>query len=128
MSALAWLLVADGIAFVAIGIVVLVAPSPQATLTFEVDARTLAPFEDTRRLLASQFIGNGLLALLVGFRVDDVATLRFAALARVATLLVVLGVNVSQLRGSSWKPASLYGLVSVFTVLGVAYVALAVRG
>lgn len=47
----------------------------------KVDVRFIVPFEDTRRLLASQFIGGGLLAVLVGGCVHDVDTLRWAAAA-----------------------------------------------
>lgn len=125
MSAVGWLLVADGAAFVAIGLVVLAVPSPRPTLAREPDPVTLVPFMDTRRLLASQFLGAGLLALLFGTQVHDAATLRLAALARVVTLLTVVAVNVSQVRNGAWKPASLYGLMSVFGLLALAYVALA---
>lgn len=124
MSGLRWLLVADGAAFAAIGLVVLAFPSPRPTLTREPDAATLVPLTDTRRLLASQFLGAGLLALLLGALVQDVATLRWAAAARVVTLLTVIGVNVSQQRNGAWKPGPLNGLIGLFGLLCAGYLTL----
>ncbi len=51
----------DGFLFVLIGIIVLINPSPQTTLKIPVNEVALPPFQDTRRLLASQFITSGLL-------------------------------------------------------------------
>ncbi len=125
MSALAWLLVVDGAAFVLIGGVVLAAPSPPPALARPVVADALVPFVDTRRLLASQFVGVGLLALLIGWQVDDPAVLRLAAVARAATLLVVIAINVSQRRNGAWKASPLNGLIALFAVLAAAYLGLA---
>jgi hypothetical protein len=126
MTAISWLLVVDGAAFVLIGLVVLAAPSPQPALSRPLDGDALQPFVDTRRLLASQFVGVGLLGLLVGSQVHDVATLRMAAVARILTLAVVIAINVAQLRGGDWKPAPLYSLLVAFSLLSAGYLALAV--
>lgn len=126
MTALSWLLVVDGAAFVVIGLVVLAIPSPQPALTRELDAAAVRPFSDTRRLLASQFVGAGVLALVIGSLVHDVATERVAALARVATLVVVMAINVAQLRSGDWKPGPLRSLLVVFALLCLAYLTLVV--
>lgn len=125
MSAVSWLLVADGTAFILIGIVVIALPSPKPALTRELDPAALGPFIDTRRLLASQFVGAGMLALLIGARVHDTATLQIAAMARIATLMIVIAINASQLRSGIWKRAPLLGLLIVFSVLCVGYAVLA---
>ena len=116
----------DGAIFVLIGIVVIVNPSPQPTLVDQVDSRTIVPFEDTRRLVASQFIGNGLLAVLVGMRVHDVNTLKWAATARIAMLVTVIAVNASQLRRKAWKPSFLYGIIASFSFVIMVYTTLIV--
>lgn len=61
-----WLFTVDGSLFVFIGLAVLATPSPQPALVRPVDEVALQPFKDTHRLLASQFIGNGLWALVFG--------------------------------------------------------------
>lgn len=126
MSVLGWLLVLDGTAFVLIGVVVLVAPSPQPALARPLDPGALVPFADTRRLLASQFVGVGLLALVLGAVVREPDALRLAALARVITLVVVAAINVAQLRDGAWKPEPLRGLLAAFAILAAAYAVLGV--
>lgn len=111
----------DGVAFSLIGIIVMFIPSPQPTLTRDVDPQALGPFIDTRRLLATQFIGVGLLTLVVGVVASDMITLQLAGAARVLTLAIVIAVNVSQLRNGAWKRGSLLGLISIFSALGVIY-------
>lgn len=116
------LFVVDGAAFVLIGLVVLAVPSPQPALVQPVDvAVALRPFEHTRRLLASQFIGNGLFALLAGVWLADGAVLRLAAAARLATIALVLAINVTQLRSGAWKRAPLYFIGAVLTAFGLGY-------
>lgn len=126
MSGLGWLLLVDGAAFVVIGLVVLAAPSPQPALSRILDAEVLVPFLDTRRLLASQFLGVGLLALVIATQVHDAATLRVVALARVLTLLVVIAINAYQLRDGAWKRGPLHGLLTGFVLLATCYLGLAV--
>ena len=105
----------DRAAFVLIGLIVLLVPSPQPALIRAVDEIiALPPFKDTRRLLASQFFGNGLLALVFGFMVSDVGAERAATFARLATIAVVLVINIYQLRGGFWKRLPL--LIIAFTL------------
>lgn len=127
MTTLGWVLLADGAAFVTIGLLVLAAPSPQPALRDPVDAAALGPFLDTRRLLASQFVGIGLVTALVALRSDDADLLGAVACARAATLLVVVVVNVTQLRARAWKPAPLRVLIGAFGSLALAYLVLAAR-
>ena len=109
---MSWLFLLDGSAFVLISLVVLATPSPQPALVRPLEEeRALVPFKDTRRLLASQFLGNGLLALALGWGAPDAALERTAALARLVTILVVLVINASQLRGGYWKRAPLYAVM-----------------
>lgn len=124
-----WLFTIDGAAFVLIGLVVLATPSPVPALVRPPDEdRALVPFKDTRRLLASQFIGAGALALVVGLGPPDAALERGAAIARLATILIVLAINASQLRGGYWKRPPLYFIVAVLGSLGFGYAAMLARG
>ncbi|MCX5742479.1 MAG: hypothetical protein NT062_08290 [Proteobacteria bacterium] len=116
------LFVVDGAVFVLIGLVVLAVPSPQPALVRHVDEDVaLRPFEHTRRLLASQFIGNGLLALLVGLASPGAPAVRLAAAARLATIALVLAINASQLRSGAWKRPPLYFIGAVLIAFGLGY-------
>jgi hypothetical protein len=116
------LFVLDGAAFVLIGLVVLAVPSPQPALTRHVDEDVaLRPFEHTRRLLASQFVGNGLFALVVGLAVREDLVVRLAAGARLLTIALVLAINVSQLRSGFWKRPPLYFIGAVLVAFGALY-------
>lgn len=113
----------DGTAFVLIGLIVLSTPSPQPALVRPVDTDVaLQPFKDTRRLLASQFFGNGLLALVVGLSQCGADTVRLAAIARIATIAMVLGINVSQIRQGRWKRPPLYVITAVLGLVAAGYV------
>ena len=97
-------------------------PSPQPALVLPVDAeRALGPFMHTRRLLASQFMGNGLFALIVGLAAPNVGVLRLAAAARLATIVIVLIINVTQLRSGAWKRPPLYFIGATLALFGVGY-------
>jgi hypothetical protein len=75
-----WLFTVDGAAFLLIGLVVLATPSPVPALMDPPDERrALVPFKDTRRLLASQFIGGGALSLALALGSPDSALQRSAA-------------------------------------------------
>ena len=112
----------DGVAFMLIGLIVLATPSPQPALVHPVaDPVTLTTFKDTRRLLASQFLGAGALALCVGAWGTDPSLSRMAALARVVTILIVLAINAGQIRAGHWKRAPLYFITSTLAVIGAAY-------
>ncbi len=117
------LFVVDGAAFVFIGLLVLIIPSPQPALMQPVDeAVALRPFKHTRQLLASQFIGNGLFALVFGLAAPTDQVVRLAAAARLATIAIVLVINVTQLRSGSWKRPPLYFIGAVLIGFGVGYV------
>lgn len=118
---LKYLLAIDGALFILVALVVLVTPSPQPTLTSNVDAFALGALEDTRRLLASMFLGSGLLAAVLAWAVEDPHALVLGARARLLTLLLVITLNVVQLRSGRWKPASLYVLISIFVPLSLLY-------
>lgn len=118
----------DGLLFVLIGIVVLLAPSPQPGLVTPVSDSVLPPFKDTRRLLASQFIAVGLMLFTLGWFVHDLPILRIAAILRITTLLLVISINLSQLRQGYWKPRPLYFLIGLFTVMALVYTLLILRG
>jgi hypothetical protein len=123
------LFILDGAAFVLIGLVVLAAPSPVPALVHPPDeARALVPLEDTRRLLASQFIGGGALALAVGTASPGAALERSAAIARLVTILLVVAINASQLRGGYWKRTPLYAVVATLGALAVGYATILARG
>lgn len=114
----------DGALFVLIGLVVLWTPSPQPALVRPVDDVALGPFKDTRRLLASQFIGNGLLALALGLTAAGAASERAAAGARIATIVIVLAINAGQLARGEWRRAPLYVVTGALAAIAVAYIVL----
>ena len=126
---MSWLFTIDGAAFVLIGLVVLATPSPVPALMDPPDERrALVPFKDTRRLLASQFIGGGALALAVAAGSPGAALERGAAIARLATILIVLAINASQLRGGYWKRPPLYFIVATLCALAFGYAVMLTRG
>ena len=123
-----WLLTIDGAAFMLIGLVVLATPSPVPALVDPpAEDRALVPFKDTRRLLASQFIGGGALSLAVALGSPDDALQRVVAIARLATILIVLAINASQLRGGYWKRPPLYFIVATLGTVALGYAGMLVR-
>ena len=112
---------ADGMLFVAIGLIVLAIPNPQPALSRPLDPAALRPFEDTRRLLAAMFLSSGLLVLMVGLGVTEPRTLRWVSGARLLSFAVVAAVNVSQLRRRDWKRPPLFFLLGTWLVLGALY-------
>ena len=113
----------DGAAFVFIGLVVMVIPSPQPALVRPVDDVALPPFRETRRLLASQFMGNGLLALVLGLSAPGAAAERAGAIARIVTIAIVLAINAGQLAAGHWKRPPLYGVTAMLSLIARGYVA-----
>jgi hypothetical protein len=124
---MSWLFVVDGSLFVLIGLVVLATPSPQPALVRPVDDVALQPFKETRRLLASQFIGNGLWALVFGLAVTDPSSQRLASLARVGTIALVLVINTAQLAKGAWKKPPLYVVTASLGCIALGYVFLLLR-
>ena len=125
--ALKLLMDADGVLFVAIGLVVLAKPNPQPALSRPLDPAALRPFEDTRRLLAAMFLGSGLLVLIVGLAVAEPRTLLWVSGARLVSFAVVAAVNVSQLRRRDWKRPPLVFLLGTWLVIGALYAVLGSR-
>ena len=117
------LFVIDGAAFVFIGLLVMATPSPQPALARPIDDNALPPFLETRRLLASQFIGSGLLALVLGLIAPGAGAERAGAIARVVTFAIVLAINGGQLARGNWKRPPLYLITAVLSGLALAYVA-----
>lgn len=117
------LFLVDGAAFVFIGLVVMAIPSPQPALVRPVDDVALPPFRETRRLLASQFMGNGLLALVLGLTAPGAAAERAGAIARIVTIAIVLAINAGQLAAGHWKRPPLLAVTAMLSLVALAYVA-----
>ncbi len=117
----------DGLVFTLVGALVLVMPSASAA-ALPPEAGDAAHLLDTRRLLAAAYIAAGL--FLLGFARGAVgpAMLRLACGLRAASLLCLVGVNITQIQGERWKPQSLYGYVTAFSLMALIYLVTAVRG
>ena len=63
----------DGAIFLPVGLIMLVAPSPEATMVSPAVPGSLPPLKATRRLLASQFVTVGLLMLAFAHAADRAA-------------------------------------------------------
>ena len=111
----------DGYAFLIIGLIVLAIPSPQPGLTKPVSAEDLPPFSQTRRLLAAMFIASALLLIVIGRNVVDVQTLQEVGIVRIASFVLVIVLNIIQLRSKRWKTAPLVALISIFALFGAGY-------
>lgn len=111
----------DGIAFLLIGIIVLISPSPQPGLSKPVNEADLLPFSQTRRLLASMFIGSALLLLVIGTMVNDGATLKATSIVRVVSFLLVITLNAIQYQSRRWKDMPLIILMSLFSLMSLVY-------
>ena len=112
----------DGYAFLVIGIIVLMTPSPQPGLSKPVNDDDLLPFSQTRRLLASMFIASALLLIIIGRMVTDLETLKAISLVRIASFLLVIILNAIQYKSKRWKPAPLIGLMTLFGIMSLIYV------
>ena len=111
----------DGYAFLVIGLIVLAFPSPQPGLTKPVPAEDLPPFSQTRRLLAAMFIASALLLIVIGRNVVDRETLQEVGIVRIASFLLVIVLNIIQLRSKRWKTAPLVALISIFALFITGY-------
>lgn len=111
----------DGFAFLLIGIIVLIAPSPQPALSKPVNEDDLKPFLQTRRLLAAMFLASALLLIVIGRNVTDLETLKAVGLARIASFLLVIIINANQYKSKRWKAAPLLVLMSLFFVMSLVY-------
>jgi hypothetical protein len=117
----------DGYAFLIIGIVVLISPSPQPGLSKPVNEEDLLPFSQTRRLLASMFIASALLLIIIGRNIFDPETLKEISIARIASFLLVIILNAIQHKSKRWKAAPLMGLITLFSIMSLIYIYLIYR-
>lgn len=111
----------DGYTFLIIGVIVLIIPSPQPGLTKKVSEEDLLPFSQTRRLLASMFIASALLLIIIGRVVVDYEILRQISIVRVASFILVIGLNANQYRSKRWKPGPLIVLMTIFSLMSLTY-------
>lgn len=114
----------DGAIFTLVGVVVLFLPSARAA-SLPAEAGDTPHLRDTRRLLASAYIAAGLFLLSCGTGLPGEVYLRVAAALRAVSLLVLVGVNVGQIKNGNWKPATLRPYVVAFPLMALAYLALA---
>ncbi len=112
----------DGYAFLIIGLIVLITPSPQPGLSKPVHENDLLPFSQTRRLLASMFIASALLLIVIGRNISDLETLKEISIVRIASFVLVIILNVVQYKSKRWKPAPLIGLLSLFSIMSLIYI------
>lgn len=112
----------DGYAFLIIGIIVLLTPSPQPGLSQPVNEYDLLPFSQTRRLLASMFIASALLLIVVGRNITDFETLKQISIVRIVSFVLVIILNAIQYKSKRWKSAPLIGLMSLFAVMSLIYI------
>jgi hypothetical protein len=117
----------DGLVFTLVGALVMVMPSASAA-ALPPEAGDAAHLLDTRRLLAAAYIAAGL--FLIGFARGPVGRemLRLACGLRATSLFCLVGVNLSQIMGGLWKPQSLYGYVTAFSLMAIVYLITAIRG
>lgn len=111
----------DGYAFLIIGIIVLISPSPQPGLSKPVSENELLPFSQTRRLLASMFIASALLLIVIGRNIADFETLKEISIVRITSFVLVIILNVIQYKSKRWKPAPLISLISLFIIMTLIY-------
>lgn len=117
----------DGAVFSLVGVVVLWLPSARAA-ALPPEAGDTPHLRDTRRLLASAYLAAGLFLLSCGTGVAGEAYLRLAAVLRALSLLVLVGVNSTQIRNGNWKQASLLPYVVAFPLMALAYLAAGLLG
>ncbi len=111
----------DGSLFLLIGLIVLVFPSPQPALTRPVSTDDLLPISQTRQLLAAMFISSGMLLIVIGRHVTDLATLQGIGYARIIAFALVICLNALQFRSRRWKSAPLVALMSLFSAMSLVY-------
>lgn len=111
---------ADGVVFTLVGAIVLVLPSARAA-ALPPEAGATPHVVDTRRLLASAYVGVGLFLLSCASGAADEHYLRHAAVLRAVSLLVLVGCNAIQVRNGNWKPATLAPYLFAFPAMAVAY-------
>jgi FtsH-binding integral membrane protein len=119
-SILRGLFLADGLVFFLVGVVVMFMPAARAA-ALPPEAGDTPHLRDTRRLLASVYLALGMFLLAFGSGAAQGATLRLAAQLRGASLLVMVGVNIAQLRSGNWMRGSLVPYVVIFPLLAIAY-------
>lgn len=111
----------DGFIFLIMGLIVLIIPSPQPGLTKKVSEEDLLPFSQTRMLLASMFIASSLLLLVIGYKINDMSILKAVSIVRMLSFILVILLNLFQLKSKRWKAAPLIVLISIFSLLSLCY-------
>ena len=111
----------DGFAFLIIGIVVLLKPSPQPGLTKPVNEVDLLPFSQTRQLLASMFIASALLLIVIGKHFTDLQILKEVSIVRVISFALVISINAFQYKSKRWKSTPLVVLMTLFSLMSLIY-------
>ena len=112
----------DGYAFLIIGIIVLIFPSPQRALSKAVNKGDLEPFSQTRRLLASMFIASALLLIVIGRNITNIEILKEISVVRIASFILVITLNAFQYKSKRWKAAPLVALMILFTLMTFIYI------
>lgn len=123
LGALRSLFYFDGAVFTLVGVVVLFKPGASAA-ALPPEAGNTPHMRDTRRLLASAYIAAGLFLLSCGSGLAGHFYLQVAAVLRAVSLLVLVGVNVGQIRNGNWKKVSLVPYVVAFPLMALAYLTL----
>lgn len=111
----------DGYAFLIIGIIVLISPSPQPGLAQPVNANDLEPFSQTRRLLASMFIASALILIVIGRNIEDIVILKEISIVRIISFILIIILNAIQYKSKRWKSVPLIGLMTFFTIMSLLY-------
>lgn len=111
----------DGTIFLIIGLIVLAIPSPQPALAKKVRDEDLPPIVHTRRLLAAMFIASALPLVVIGRTVVDSALLVQIGMVRIASFILLIVLNIIQLRSKRWKTPPLILLITIFTLFIAGY-------
>ena len=111
----------DGVIFLIMGLIVLIIPSPQPGLAKKVSEEDLLPFSQTRMLLAAMFIASSLLLLVIGYKINDTSVLKAVSIVRILSFVLVIILNLFQLKSKRWKTRPLIVLISIFSLLALCY-------
>jgi hypothetical protein len=114
------LFVLDALLFLPIGIIVMIFPNPESTLTVTSFGALMPALEDTRRLLGSQYLAVGLLLVLCATPVIGATARNWVCRVRALSLLALFAANVAQYLGGSWNSSILIWLV-IFPLEALAY-------
>jgi|GEM_PF-915470 len=114
------LFVLDALLFLPIGIVVMLFPNPESTLTIRSFGDLMPALGDTRRLLGSQYFTVGMFLVLCATPLIGAAARTWVCRLRTLSLLVLFTVNVAQYLGGHWNDSMLIWLI-IFPIEALAY-------